>query len=475
MCRRVFLLLLVCGLAAPAFADERTVLGRQLTVRDPRDDDATRRRVSVRGVERDSADAIVGDPTLPLGAGGAVLEVSLAGPASSAQLFGLAQGTRADGAPFWAADGDGFAYADPDGEQGPVASVRLQRTARGAVRMSAALDARHHPLALVPPGLGSEAFVALSLSGGDRYCIGFGSDAPQRSRGTRGWSVRKAPAERCGTPAATSGSFRALSYNVAGLPEGISGSHPEANMPLIAPLLNGWDVVVVQESWRTPDPNPLAPLRVYHEILEAGTDHPYKSVPVPLPLGGNPARPSALVSDGVNVLSRFPFASVVHEPWATCWETAADCLAMKGFMVARTTVAPGVTIDVYTLHMEAGGAPEDDAVRDGNVSQVADFINAYSAGRAVIVGGDFNLHTDSEPDSTQFQRLLSETGLIDVCAALACPQPGRIDKWLFRGGETIAVTPTSWQFETALFQDGAGEPLSDHDALSVDFSWSLLP
>jgi endonuclease/exonuclease/phosphatase family metal-dependent hydrolase len=287
--------------------------------------------------------------------------------------------------------------------------------------------------------------------------------------------VRTAPAERCGTPAASSGSFRALSYNVAGLPEGISGSHPETNIPLIAPLLNGWDVVVVQESWRTPDPNPLAPLRVYHEILEAGADHPYKSVPVPLPLGGNPARPSAQVSDGVNVLSRFPFASVVHEAWATCWETAADCLALKGFMVARTTVAPGVTIDVYTLHMEAGGAPEDDMVRDGNVSQVADFINAYSAGRAVIVGGDFNLHTDSEPDSTQFQRLLSETGLSDVCAALACPQPGRIDKWLFRGGDTVAVTPTTWQFETALFQDGAGEPLSDHDALSVDFAWSLLP
>ena len=52
------------------------------------------------------------------------------------------------------------------------------------------------------------------------------------------------------------------------------------------------------------------------------------------------------------------------------------------------------------------------------MTQLSDFINAHSTGRAVIVGGDFNLHTDSEPDSTQFQRLLSETGLTDVCASV---------------------------------------------------------
>jgi len=55
--------------------------------------------------------------------------------------------------------------------------------------------------------------------------------------------------------------------------------------------------------------------------------------------------------------------------------------------------------------MEAGGDPEDDALRDA--------INTYSAGRAVIVGGDFNLHTDSEPDKTQYERLLSAAGLQD--------------------------------------------------------------
>ena len=50
-------------------------------------------------------------------------------------------------------------------------------------------------------------------------------------------------------PSAASGSFTALTYNVAGLPEQISGSSPEANSPLISPLLNGYDLVLLQEDW----------------------------------------------------------------------------------------------------------------------------------------------------------------------------------------------------------------------------------
>jgi hypothetical protein len=42
--------------------------------------------------------------------------------------------------------------------------------------------------------------------------------------------------------------------------------------------LNAYDLVLMQETWQTPDPNPFAPTRVYHEILVAGSQHPYKSV-----------------------------------------------------------------------------------------------------------------------------------------------------------------------------------------------------
>ena len=52
-----------------------------------------------------------------------------------------------------------------------------------------------------------------------------------------------------------------------------------------------------------------------------------------------------------------------------------------------------------------------------------------------------------------------------------CPQPGRIDKFLFRSSASVTLTPTSWNFETDVFVDDMDEDLSDHDALAVNFQW----
>ena len=52
------------------------------------------------------------------------------------------------------------------------------------------------------------------------------------------------------SPANRQGSFSLLSYNVAGLPEGLSQSNPEANAPTISKLLGDYDVVVTQEDFR---------------------------------------------------------------------------------------------------------------------------------------------------------------------------------------------------------------------------------
>jgi hypothetical protein len=294
-----------------------------------------------------------------------------------------------------------------------------------------------------------------------------------RDGGERSFQVSRPLGEGC--PPLLSGELLALSYNVAGLPDVFSGSQPQINTPLIAPLLNGYELVLLQESWKTPVPNPLEPLRVYHEILEAGSLHPFRSVSAPLPIGNDPTRPSALVSDGLNRFANFPFEEVIRTRWDGCHESAADCLALKGFSVARTTLAPGVSVDVYNLHMEAGGDEQDELLRDQGVSQLVAFMADFSAGRPVIVGGDFNLHTDEEPDSTQFERLLAETGLADVCATLGCPEPGRIDKFLFRSNAALTLTPRSWRFEIDVFMRDDGEPLSDHDALAVRFAWAINP
>jgi hypothetical protein len=269
-----------------------------------------------------------------------------------------------------------------------------------------------------------------------------------------------------------SGDFMALSYNVAGLPEPLSGSQPATFMPLIGPLLNNYDLVLVQESWLTPDPNPFAPLRVYHEILMATSTQPFQSVPAINPMNNDPRRPEATLGDGLNRFSRFSFEPVTRIAWEGCDNTSADCLAFKGFSFARTTLENGITVDIYNLHLEAGGSANDDALRAAGVEQMLDQLNGVSAGRPVIIGGDFNLHTDEEPDLSTYAHLLEAAGLTDVCAALGCPETGRIDKFAFRSGDGLTLEPISWNFENDIFVSADGEPLSDHDALAVRFGWT---
>ncbi len=471
-CTALTLAAAVAGLTSVHGADQ-TILGKSLKIGNPQASDASKRRVSVNGGSTNGTITLSGDPVGPANSSGAMLTIATTGTTPTTQTFVLGQGTASNGKPFWTPKAPGgWSYSDPKGEQGPVKSLKFVIAASGKVTLKAAISGKGGAVDVLPPNPGTGASLTFGVTGSDdRFCVQFGADGTIGRNDAKGFTIGKVTLEGC--PTSVSGDFLALSYNVAGLPEGLSSSNPSVNTPLIAPLLNGYDLVLMQETWKTPDPNPLAPTRVYHEILEAGSQHRFKSVSKPIPLGTDPFRPSALVSDGLNRFSRFPFGNLVREPWTNCWTSAADCAATKGFSMARTTFAPGVVVDVYNLHNEAGGDPEDDAIRDADITQLSNFIQTNSVGRAVIVGGDFNLHTDSEPDSTQFNRLLSETGLTDVCAALACPSPGRIDKFLFRSSAQVTLAPQSWHFETEVFERFDGQPLSDHDALAVRFGWTV--
>lgn len=285
-----------------------------------------------------------------------------------------------------------------------------------------------------------------------------------------------------------SGTFDLLSYNVAGLPEGLSGSEPAENMPLIGPRLNDYDLVVLQETWKTPDPNPLAPLRVYHEELESRVDLEYRSESATEPLGTDDARPGAILADGLNVFSRFPLGEVDRHRWEGCFGGlddsdggAGDCMAEKGFLVTTVTLAPGVEVDLYDLHGEAGGTDRDQALQADDYDQLAAFIEEHSAGRAVILAGDTNLHTDDpvdpefpegEGDLAIWQAFLERTGLTDACTALDCGEPGSIDKAAFRSDGGVTLEVLAHDNPTEDFTRDDGQPLSDHPPLAVRFGWS---
>lgn len=277
-------------------------------------------------------------------------------------------------------------------------------------------------------------------------------------------------------PALPSGSFLALTYNVAGLPEGLSSSQPQRFMPLIGPLLNRYDLVLLQETWLTPDPNPFQGLlRGYHEILIASSQHPYKSEPAPQPFGAVRSRPTALLSDGLNLFARAAFMATERVAWPRCVATEADCLAMKGFSMSPVTLADGVVVHVYNLHAEAGNSAQDDQARNDGLQLLQTFIEENSKAEALIIAGDFNLRTDTEPANGQFTSFAAASGLTDACTELSCERPGSIDKLLYRSNARVQLQAESWRVEHDVFVSDTGEKLSDHDPISVKINWSALP
>jgi endonuclease/exonuclease/phosphatase (EEP) superfamily protein YafD len=271
------------------------------------------------------------------------------------------------------------------------------------------------------------------------------------------------------TPAAAadSGSFDVLTYNIAGLPLGLGDSEPETNTPLIGQRLGPYDIVNVQEDFN------------YHASLYANDKHPYRTATS----GG------AAFGDGLNTLSDHPFEDFQRVKWKNC--TGTNCLTPKGFSLARVRIAEGVFVDLYNVHTNADSTDDALAARRANVEQLSDFIQANSAGNAVIVMGDTNTRYTRTGDN--IRTLLSENGLTDAWVklvkggtppaqgsdALVCDQAAPandcevVDKVLYRGGKLLTLTATRYANDWKAFLRSDGKHLSDHFPHAVDFSYTL--
>ncbi|MFE7034954.1 jacalin-like lectin [Streptomyces sp. NPDC057621] len=267
--------------------------------------------------------------------------------------------------------------------------------------------------------------------------------------------------------APSSGTFNVLTYNVAGLPDGLSSGNPATNTPLLAPRLGAYDIVNVQEDFN------------YHAALYAGDDHPYRTATS----GGVP------FGDGLNTLSDYAFEDFERVQWGAC--TGTNCLTPKGFSLARVRLAEGVFVDLYNVHTNADDTDDALAARRANIEQLSDFVQANSAGNAVIVMGDTNTRYTRSGDN--IRTLASENGLTDAWVqlvrggsapaqgsdALVCPTTAPtnscevVDKILYRGSNLVNLSGTRYNNEWAKFLDSAGGNLSDHFPHTVDFSWTL--
>ncbi|UXY23246.1 jacalin-like lectin [Streptomyces cynarae] len=272
--------------------------------------------------------------------------------------------------------------------------------------------------------------------------------------------------------AADSGTFRVLSYNVAGLPEGISSAPTprQSSTTTIGSRLGPYDIVQVQEDFN------------YHAYLYASDSHPYRT----------PTSGGAGVGSGLNTLSAVPYDTDDFERvhWNSCQYDSGDCLTPKGFTFMRERLAEGVYVDFYNLHTNAGTNDGDLASRADNLNQLTDFIKTHSAGNAVVVMGDTNTRYTRSGDT--IAEFAAANGLTDAWVKLVRggtpPAKGSdpllcdenavtnscevVDKILYRGSRLVSLGATAYNNEHTGFLTDDGKMLSDHDPITATFSWA---
>ncbi|MFF5297398.1 jacalin-like lectin [Paractinoplanes globisporus] len=272
---------------------------------------------------------------------------------------------------------------------------------------------------------------------------------------------------------AASGTFTALTYNVAGLPEGLSSAPTprDTATTAIGQRLGPFDLVHVQEDFN------------YHANLYAADTHPYRT----------PTSGGAGIGSGLNTLSSYAYDADDFErvKWNSCQLDSGDCLTPKGFTFMRERLAEGVYVDVYNVHTNAGTNAGDLSSRADNLSQLTSFIASRSAGNAVIVMGDSNTRYTRTGDT--IAAFAANNGLTDAWVklerggvapaiggdALLCDENAItdtcevVDKVLYRGSKFVTLNATAYHNEHAGFlETSSGLMLSDHDPISVKFSWS---
>jgi hypothetical protein len=257
----------------------------------------------------------------------------------------------------------------------------------------------------------------------------------------------------------TDGEFTALSYNVHGLPSEITGDDTPGRMALIAPRLADFDIVGLQEDFDADN----------HAILEAGTEHPTKI------RFDERVSEDRIYGPGLALFAQQSAVNTHHEHYTACngvFDGSSDCLASKGFQAIRLVFGPEAehTIDLYNSHLEAGSSAEDNAARGVHVDQLLHAMSTVSADRAVLFLADTNLHGDDPQDLPEITRLLADAGLTELCVAVDCPEPGRIDRLLYRSSTAITLEGRDWWIVED-FVDAANSPLSDHDPIAGRFGW----
>lgn len=183
-------------------------------------------------------------------------------------------------------------------------------------------------------------------------------------------------------------SFNATTLNVDGLPNKILGINvnPDGKEEEGAKAIGnetrtkGWDIVAMSEDFN------------FHDYLIAPISDLYYA-------GTHGGKVSGLSNstDGLGLLltkkTGWKFSNETRVKWNDHYgetDHGADGLIDKGFRYYTITIAPGVELDFYCLHMDAEDDPKDIQAREKQLTQLVEYIKSHDNGRNILILGDTN-------------------------------------------------------------------------------------
>ena len=248
--------------------------------------------------------------------------------------------------------------------------------------------------------------------------------------------------------------FNAVALNVDGLPEKISSVTVNEGAPGAdgattignAIAKQNWDIVGFSEDFDYHN-NLVAPLKNYFHV---GT---WRGE-IDLGLGDILVQGSA-DTDGLGLLvSKRDGSGYTGETYVK-WNTyngytdqGADGLIKKGFRYYAVTIASGIVVDVYILHMDADSGEADINARNSQLTQLATYIKNNKHGRPILIIGDTNC---------RYTRDAVKTNLIDAINA-----DSRLtinDVWVEKvwGGEYPELGADAMMWTNAPYNNNTGE------------------
>lgn len=181
--------------------------------------------------------------------------------------------------------------------------------------------------------------------------------------------------------------IKLVTFNVWGLPSWINGASPNRFGRIAGQLqtLNP-DVAVLQEVW-TRDAQKCAPIGQDWWTAQAARSH------------------SIFRRTGLMTLSRHPIVGGEFRPFRSA--VLPDALVTKGALKTTLELEPGVRVNLWNVHLQAGESSRAARIRCRQIAQLATWVREAEDGQvADLVAGDFN----SAPESEPYQRLLESIG-----------------------------------------------------------------